>query len=332
MPSLANGQDDRSFVFRSAVMENVLKLVERVAQSDASVLVLGESGTGKGALAEIIHRKGARSERAFVTVSCPNIPTELFESELFGHEKGAHTDAHARKSGKFEAAHLGTLLLDGLETLSQGVQAKLLRVLQDKKFERLGGIETVSVDFRVLSTGAENLPVMVAAGAFREDLYYRLNVVQIRIPPLRERPEDVIPLANHFLRTFRLRYSLGQRRFSTEARKLLKSHSWPGNVRELMNSVEAAVISAESEVIDPSLLPLGRAPAARLVAESAMNARSLAEVEEMYIKEVLRNTRGNKSRAAEILGINRKTLLMKLKKFDDETGEGFESGPGPDQR
>jgi len=304
-----------------------LNLASRVAHSDASVLILGESGTGKGVLAERIHRQGARRGRPFVTVSCANIPADLFESELFGHERGSHTDAHARRSGKFEAAHRGTLLLDGVESLSPGLQAKLLRVLQEKRFERVGGVETVEVDVRVLSSGTEELPARVSAGGFREDLYYRLNVVQIRIPPLRERPEDVTLLADHFLKEFRKRYRRGPKRLSTEARRLMKAHAWPGNVRELMNVVESAVISGDGDVLRPEQLSFGPGePVAMLAGSGSMGSVSLAALEEMYIRKVLGETGGNKSRAAAILGISRKTLLMKLKKFDARGGEEAGSG------
>ena len=293
-----------------------MDLAERVARSEASVLILGESGTGKSLLAEHIHRRGDRRDRPFVTVPCANIPAELFESELFGHERGSHTDAHARKSGKFEAAHGGTLFLDGLEVLEPVVQAKLLRVLQEKAFERLGGVETVRVDVRVLSASRESLPEMVGTGAFREDLYYRLNVVQVRIPPLRERPEDILPLARHFLKLQRTRRRGGPSRFSPAARRMLREHTWPGNVREVSNSVEAALLRAKGPVIEPEdLLPAGAGPAEELVAAGATRLQSLGEVERLYISEILRRTRGNRSKAAGILGISRKTLIAKIKKY-----------------
>jgi two-component system response regulator HydG len=320
--------EDPAIISRSAAMEAVLRLGGRVARSDASVLILGESGTGKGLLAEYIHRHGTRRERPFVTVSCANIPAELFESELFGHERGSHTDAHARKPGKFEAADGGTLFLDGIEALSPSLQAKLLRVLQEKAFERLGGIETVRVDVRVLSSGREDLPKLVAAGGFREDLYYRLNVVQIRVPPLRERPDDVVPLAQHFLKELRSRNGSGPRRFSTEARRLMKAYAWPGNVREIRNAIEAALIVADGPVIQAEQLTLGHKGALdRMAAIAAGREMTLEALEEMYIREVLKLTRGNKSRAAGILGISRKTLLMKTKKFAgaEERGSGGET-------
>jgi DNA-binding NtrC family response regulator len=310
-------------------MQAVLDLAAKVARSEASVLILGESGTGKGLLAEHIHRMGPRRERPFVTVPCANIPAELFESELFGHERGSHTDAHARKSGRFEAADGGTLFLDGLEALSPLVQAKMLRVLQEKAFERLGGVETVRVDVRVLAASREALHEMVESGAFREDLYYRLNVVQIRIPPLRERPEDVVPLARHFLRRHRARRRSGPERFSAAARRMLTEHHWPGNVREVMNAVEAAVLRATGAVIEPEDLPLsGRSQVDRMVSASAARSSSLAAVEQMYIQAVLRRTRGNRSRAAAILGISRKTLHAKIKKYaaGGSPGEGDERG------
>lgn len=287
-----------------------------MAQSDASVLILGESGTGKSLLAEYIHRHGSRRDRPFVTVSCANIPAELFESELFGHEKGSHTDAHARKQGKFEAAHGGTIFLDGIEALTPPLQAKLLRVLQEKAFERLGGVETVKVDVRVISAGGEDLPALVTAGGLREDLYYRLNVVQIRVPPLRERPDDVIPLAHHYLKALRAKHGRGPRRFSTEARRAMRAYPWPGNVREVMNAVESAVIVADGPIVEVEDLRLRHGgPLEQIASIAAGREMSLAALEELYIRQVLKLTRGNKSRAAAILGISRKTLLMKTKKF-----------------
>jgi DNA-binding NtrC family response regulator len=298
-----------------------------VARSDAGVLILGESGTGKGLLAEYLHRHGTRRDRPFVTVSCANVPAELFESELFGHEKGSHTDAHARKIGKFEAADGGTLFLDGIESLAPPLQAKLLRVLQEKSFERLGGVETVRVDVRVLSSGREDLPAMVASGAFREDLYYRLNVVQLRVPPLRERPDDVVPLAQHFLKVFRARYGKGPRRFSTPARRLLRAYHWPGNVREVMNAVEQAVIVVDGAVVEPEHLPLNRGgPLDQIVAEAASREWTLAALEERYIAEILKLTRGNRSRAAAILGISRKTLLIRTRKAAAAAATGRGAG------
>lgn len=333
MPPSQSGLEAKAIVGSSAAMEAVLDLADRVARSEASVLILGESGTGKGLLAGHIHRRSARRDRPLVTVPCANIPAELFESELFGHERGSHSDAHARKSGKLEAAHGGTLFLDGLEALSPLVQAKLLRVLQEKAFERLGGVETVKVDFRVISAGREGLDEMVVSGLFREDLFYRLNVVRIRIPPLRERPEDVLPLARHYLKVCRARNGGGPERFGTAARRLLAGHTWPGNVREVMNAVEAAAIRAEGPVIEPEHLPLaGSGPLAATVAGAASRSLSLAALEERYIREILRRTRGNRSRAAAILGISRKTLLLKIKKYESQGRPLKETGgPGGSQ-
>src|SRR6266850_3296688 len=271
MPSLARSV----IVYRSAAMETAVRLADRVAQSDAGALILGESGTGKGMLAELIHRHGARRDRPFVTVSCANIPAELFESELFGHERGSHTDAHARKPGRFEAADGGTLFLDGVESLTPAHQAKLLRVLQEKSFERLGGVETVRVDVRVLASSRDDLPTQVSAGTFREDLYYRLNVVTVRVPPLRERPDDVVPLALHFLKELRAAYRRGPKRISADARRAMRAYPWPGNVRELMNAIEAAIVVADGEVVEPVHLPLQHGgPVEQLVVSAAGRSRS----------------------------------------------------------
>ncbi len=319
MSSPSSDPEQPPIVYRSAAMGALLRLAGRVARTDAGVLIFGESGTGKGLLAEQIYRHGARRDRPFVIVACANIPAELFESELFGHEKGSHTDAHARKAGRFEAADGGTIFLDGVEALSPPLQAKLLRVLQEKAFERLGGVETITVDVRVLASTREDLPALVASGSFREDLYYRLNVVELRVPPLRERPDDVVPLAHHFLRTLRAKYPGSPRRFSTETRRAMRAYPWPGNVREVMNAVEAAVIVAEGPVIEVRHLPIRHGgPLEQIVAVAAGRRATLAALEEMYIREVLRLTRGNKSRAAAVLGISRKTLLMKTRRFAAE--------------
>ncbi|MBI3448252.1 MAG: sigma-54-dependent Fis family transcriptional regulator [Acidobacteria bacterium] len=299
------------------MMERAVGLAERVARSDASALIVGESGTGKGLLAELIHRRGTRRERPFVTVSCANIPADLFESELFGHERGSHTDATTRKPGRLEAADGGTVFLDGVESLAPPHQAKLLRVLQERSFERLGGLETVRVDIRILSSSREDLTALVATGAFREDLYYRLNVVTIAVPPLRERPEDVFPLARHFLKRLRARDRRGPRRFGADARRAMRAYHWPGNVREVMNAVEAAMIVAEGDVVGAEALPIRHGtPMARMVAAASDEGLTLAALEERYIREVLRLTRGNKTRAAAILGISRKTLIAKTQRYE----------------
>jgi DNA-binding NtrC family response regulator len=304
-----------SIVYRSVAMSKVRTLMERVAATDATVLISGESGTGKSLLAERIHRLGSRRAGPFVTVPCANLPAELFESELFGHEPGAHTDAAERRAGKFEAAEGGTIFLDGVGALSVPLQAKLLRVLQERAFERLGGTRTVEVDVRFIASADESIETEVRAGRFREDLFYRLNVVHLKVPPLRERVEDIGPLASHFLRVSSGRHDGRPRRFTVEARRRLRTYRWPGNVRELANVIESAVIVSPGADIGPGDLRLPRgSPAEEAIREAFEKRWSLQALEAAYIREVLKAARGNKSRAAAILGINRKTLLQKLKR------------------
>ena len=305
-----------SIVYRSMAMSKVMELLERVAGTDANVLISGESGVGKSLLAEQVHRLGGRRDRPFVTVPCANLPAELFESELFGHEPGAHTDATERRAGKFEAAQGGTVLLDGVEAMALPLQAKLLRVVQEKSFERLGGTRLVTVDVRLIASAGETIEQEVKAGRFREHLFYRLNVVHLKVPPLRERADDIGPLASHFLRVLSARHGGGSRRLTTEARRALKAYRWPGNVRELANVLESAVIATEKREIDVAGLGIHRGTAAEEAVREAFEKRwSLEALEAAYIREVLKAARGNKSRAAAVLGINRKTLLQKLKRF-----------------
>ncbi len=305
---------DPSIVYHSAAMSGVINLATRVARTDAGVLITGESGTGKNLLAEYIHTLGERGKGPFVTVPCANIPAELFESELFGHEPGAHTDAVSRKPGRFEAADGGTIYLDDVGALTRPLQAKLLRVLQERSFERLGGTRVVKVDVRVIASGSDGLEADARAGRFRDDLFYRLNVVNLALPPLRERPEDIVPLSTFFLERLRAVYGGRRRRLTADARRALKAYAWPGNVRELSNVLEGAVIATDGGSLGPEALPLPRGTAAEELARKAFEKRwSLRALEAAYIRDVLKAVRGNKSRAARILGINRKTLLQKLK-------------------
>ncbi len=304
-----------SIVFRSAAMADLMTLAGRVAATDANVLITGESGTGKSLFAEHIHRSSARRGGPFVVVPCANIQAELFESELFGHEPGAHTDAVARRAGRLEVAQKGTLFLDGVGALTSSLQAKLLRVIQERAFERLGGTETLRLDVRIIASGGEDLESETGQRRFRDDLFYRLNVMHLRLPPLRERPEDIGPLASHFLRILGSKHGGGRRRLTTEARRAMRSYAWPGNVRELANVLERAVISTDGRSIGPEALALMRGTPAEDAVRTAFQKRwSLVALEASYIEEILREARGNKSRAAAILGINRKTLLQKLKR------------------
>ena len=276
-------------------MRNVLETVGKVLDHDVSILILGESGTGKDYLAESIHACSNRRDEPFVHIECASIPAELFESELFGHERGAFTDAHARKVGKLEAARAGTVYFDEISALSPQLQAKLLRAIEDRRFPRLGGGTPVPFAARVISSTSSDPKTL------RRDLYYRINVVTISLPPLRERPEDLLPLARKFL---------GRKRLDGDAQRVIASYAWPGNVRELRHAVERAALLTDGGEVTAAVLPVGD-----LVATAARGAWTLDELESHYIREVIARTRKNYSRAAEILGINRKTLLEKRKKY-----------------
>jgi DNA-binding NtrC family response regulator len=300
---------------RSAAMERLLEVARRVARSDANVLVCGESGTGKGILARFLHEASPRQGGPFVTITCATIPGELLESELFGHEKGAFTGAVERRAGRFEQADGGTVLIDGVSELSPGLQGKLLRVVQERAFERLAGTRTVTVDVRIVASTQVDLQEKVAAGAFRQDLYYRLNVIRLEIPPLRQRLEDVPVLAEQMLRELARRQGRPEKRLSPAAADLLLRHDWPGNARELQNVLESAAILGDGPDIPPEAIRIQSTSGPGPVAEALERRYSLAQLEEAYIREVLRRTRGNRTEAARILGINRKTLLEKRKRY-----------------
>ena len=285
-------------------MRNVVDTVEKVLDHDVSILILGESGSGKDYLAEAIHACGNRRSEPFVHIECASIPPELFETELFGHERGTFTDAHARKIGKLEMARRGTVYFDEISALTPQLQAKLLRAIQERRFTRLGGSASIAFEARVVSSSNADLPALLANGALRRDLYYRINVVTLSLPPLRERREDVLPLAKKFLK---------RKKLDAGAERLLVNYAWPGNIRELRNALERAVLLEENTTIRAASLPLSD-----LVTTAARAEWTLAELEAHYIREVLRATRSNYSRAAEILGINRKTLLEKRKRYGIE--------------
>ena len=285
-------------------MRNVVDTVEKVLDHDVSILILGESGSGKDYLAEAIHACGNRRSEPFVHIECASIPPELFETELFGHERGTFTDAHARKIGKLEMARRGTVYFDEISALTPQLQAKLLRAIQERRFTRLGGSASIAFEARVVSSSNADLPALLANGALRRDLYYRINVVTLSLPPLRERREDVLPLARKFLK---------RKKLDAGAERLLVNYAWPGNIRELRNALERAVLLEENTTIRAASLPLSD-----LVTTAARAEWTLAELEAHYIREVLRATRSNYSRAAEILGINRKTLLEKRKRYGIE--------------
>src|SRR5213594_537807 len=300
---------------RSALMARVVDLARRVASSDANLLVVGESGTGKGLLARFIHETSPRHSGPFVTITCANIAADLLESELFGHEKGAFTGAVEQKKGRFELADGGTILIDGVSELQPPLQGKLLRVVQERSFERLAGTRTISVDVRILASTHADLEALVAAGSFRKDLFYRLNVIRIEMPPLRDRLEDVPVLAEQVLRDIARRQGAAPRRLSKGALDRLMSHSWPGNVRELQNVIESAAILEDGPEIGAETIRVGDARSFVPIAEAVQRRYSLAQLEEAYIREVLRLTGNNRSEASRILGINRKTLLEKRKRY-----------------
>ena len=300
----------------SAPMQRLRELIQQVAATDAAVLILGESGTGKELVAHAIHYGGRRAERSLVKVSCAALPEGLLESELFGHERGAFTGARDRRKGRFELAHGGTLFLDEVGDLSPQTQAKLIRVLQEQEFERVGGTETIRVDVRLITATNRDLEGLVAEGTFREDLYYRLNVVPIRVPSLRERIEDIPILATHFLRAFAERLGRPAPEVTAEVLALLCRHSWPGNVRELEHAIESILVLSKRDPIGPADLPPAIRGESQVsdAGDRASNA-TLRDLERQAIARTLVATGGNKRKAAEVLGIGLKTLYRKVQEF-----------------
>jgi two-component system response regulator HydG len=297
----------------------MMTLVEQVADSAATVLIQGESGTGKELVARAIHDRSARRAGPFVAVNCAALPETLLESELFGYEKGAFTGAAGRKEGRFELADGGTLFLDEVADLAPVTQPKILRVLQEGEFERLGGTRTQRVDVRVVTATNQDLGQMVRERRFREDLYYRLNVITINVPPLRERREDIRVLALHFLRLYATKNNRRLEGLSDEAVRRLEAYQWPGNVRELENVMERAVVLARGTAVEVGDLPEEIAGAAPLP-EGVLTVRigtPLAEVEQRLHDATLQATKGDKSLAARLLGIDRTTVARKLRRWDE---------------
>jgi DNA-binding NtrC family response regulator len=296
---------------RSPAMAAILATVERVAAADANVLIEGESGTGKGLIAQTIHQQSRRADGPFLALNCSGFQDQLLESELFGHEKGAFTGAATLKQGLFEVADRGTLFLDEVAEMSPAMQAKLLQVLDSREFRRVGGIRLHRVDVRIVAATNKPMQREVEAGRFREDLYYRLNVVNILVPPLRERREDVPILAEHFLT--RLQASTGSRKtLSPEALQVLAEYPWPGNVRELSNIIERLVILTPGGIIGPEVLPPSMRGPHPAVPEPASGPVSLSEMERLHITHILQKTAGKKMQAARLLGIDLKTLNKKI--------------------
>ncbi len=295
--------------------QRVLELARKVAGAPSTVLITGESGTGKDQLARLIHELGPRRDAPFLKIDCASLPAELVESELFGHERGAFTGAVERKPGRLEMARGGTIVLDEVAALAPGVQSKLLRVLEERTFERLGGTETLRIDARLIALTNADLARAVAAGSFREDLFYRLNVVTIAVPPLRERTADVVPLAAHLMARLAAVHNRPGAQFNDAARGALESYGWPGNVRELKNTIERALVFAKSNQLASADLPEAVRAAAGAGASAGDGLHSLQDIEREAIRRTLEATRFKIGRSAEILGISRKTLLEKRKKY-----------------
>jgi len=347
----AIAQESHSVIHGSEAMRRTLAMAEQIAPSEASVLITGESGTGKEVIARYIHRKSNRSSKPFIAVNCAAIPGNLMESELFGHEKGAFTGAAARRIGKFEEANGGTLLLDEISEMDVGLQAKLLRAIQEREIDRVGGSKPIKINIRILATSNRDLEAEAQKGHFREDLYFRLNVISLHMAPLSERIDDIPPLADYFIEKYSKANGLPSRKLTDAAVDKLKSHPWPGNVRELENIIHRAVLMAQGNSIDEAaiLLPTQRtasapaAPAPVLAVENnsptpaqTVNAkparrndsvgRTVEEVEKELIIDTLDYCLGNRTQAAQILGISIRTLRNKLNQYADGTGPKSAAG------
>jgi len=334
----AVSEETSTVLCRDPAMNPVLRLAEQVAPSDASVLITGESGTGKEVMARFLHSKSKRANQQFISVNCAAIPENLLESELFGHEKGAFTGAVTRRIGKFEEADGGTLLLDEISEMHPRLQAKLLRAIQEREIDRVGGGQPIKVDIRLLATSNRNLDEAVANGSFREDLYFRLNVMNIQLPPLRERPKDIPILAQHFAAKYSEANGLDELEVTPQALEVLKAHHWRGNVRELENTMHRAVLLAQNGCIGPEAImltgqrPLADAQASGVTTASAapgnggdaateakrLVGRTVADVEKVLILDTLEHCLGNRTHAANILGISIRTLRNKLKLYSEE--------------
>lgn len=310
-----------NMIGKSHEIQKVFDLVKKVAPSKASVLITGESGVGKEMIANALHNLSPRKDKPFIKVHCAALSDSLLESELFGHEKGAFTGAIAMKRGRFELAHEGTIFLDEIGEISQNVQVKLLRVIQERKFERVGGEETLDVDVRIIAATNRNLEEEIKKGNFREDLYYRLNVVNINVPPLRERKDDIPIMVNNFIRKFSKENNKNITAVDTKAKNALYSYDWPGNIRELRNCIEGAVVIAEGSTLRLEDLP----PAVRKSQENSSISipagTDMDTAEKIIIRETLLFCHGNKSKTAQVLGIGRKTLHRKLMEMNLVSGD-----------
>jgi DNA-binding NtrC family response regulator len=311
--------EDR-IVFGSKKMVELMELVRTVAKSEATVLIRGESGTGKELVANAIHSYSSRSGGAFIKVNCAAIPENLLEDELFGHEKGAFTDAQRERKGKFELAHGGTIFLDEIGDMPAPLQVKILRVLQERTFERIGGVKTFNVDVRLIAATNRDLEEAIREGEFRQDLYYRLNVISTELPPLRERGDDVIRLAGYFLKRFNEKNNKTFKGFHPEAQQILMNYSWPGNVRELENAIERAVVLGSGDEVRPEHLPAHMKGHTRtnddLIARLFDTELSLDDLERELIQKALDRTSWNQSKAARLLGLTRRTLQYRVEKYN----------------
>jgi len=306
--------ETHEMIGESESFQRIKHLIDRVASKDVTVLISGESGTGKELVARAIHRNSSRSEKQKVAMNCAALPENLVESELFGHEKGAFTGAHCQKKGKFEFADGGTLFLDEIGDMSLATQAKLLRVLQDGAFQRIGGNKTITTDVRLIAATNKNLTKEIREGNFREDLYYRINVVQICIPSLRERPEDISMLAEYFLEKYNNFYGKNISGIAASASERLMQYDFPGNIRELQNIIERAVIMEQGSELSLDFIPISLAATPTLQPQVSSNG-TLEDLEREHIKKVIEQVNYNKSEAARILGIARKTLREKMQKY-----------------
>lgn len=298
----------------SSKWQEVIEKVKRVASLKTTVLILGESGTGKEIVARTIHYLGSRAKEPFIAINCAAIPKDLVESELFGYEKGAFTGANETHQGRFELANKGTIFLDEIGDMDGQLQAKLLRVLEDGELQRVGGTKSIKIDVRVIAASNKDLKKLVEDGKFREDLFFRLNVFPIVIPPLRERREDIIPLAEHFLRTYSIELKKEKPELSEEVKDILLNYDWKGNVRELKNVIERALILCDGSVVLPEHLNLS-VPSEDRFSLHDIKELAIMTTERLKIEEALKKTKGNKSKAAEILKVSYKTLLNKIKEY-----------------
>lgn len=309
--------ENEGVVYSSEKMRNIVSMIDNISKTDATVLLMGETGVGKEVIAKLIHKKSHRKDKRFVVINCAAIPENLIESELFGHEKGAFTGASYRKIGKFEQGQGGTIFLDEIGELPLKMQVKFLRVLQERQFERIGSLDSIDLDVRVIAATNKDLLEELKKGNFREDLYYRVNVIKIEIPPLRERKEDIIALSNVFINEFSTYYDKNLKKIDLEAMHILLHYPWKGNVRELKNVIERSVILAKKndEFLTIDHLPTEIKIDSSFPELSRKTEISLKEYEKLLIIYTLLNVEGNKSKAADILGIRRQTLYNKMKEY-----------------